>query len=455
MRESLRRAVEHGVLVADQDRFRFRHALLAEAIYATLLPGEREELHARLADELARGDPPAAAAELAPHWAAAGRAPEALVASIAAAREAEAVFGLAEALAHLERALALWPDVPDAAQLAGLDLAELSAWAAEQAVLTGAAPRAVELGRQAVALARRRRSGARRASACGARPPLLFAGRRDAAVAAFERAVELVPPEPPSPERAQVLAALGNALMLTWRHDESRAICEQALALARAVGPRAAEVRALGVLGVDLAYLGHGDDGLTTLWQALRLAEETRAPEDLDRAYVWLTDVLTMLGRPRESARLAAEGVEVIRRYGIEHGTLLANQVEALVATGEWDDADRVSAAALRANTANWPHHALISRAELEAGRGDFDAARAHLEAALATVREDERGSLTYDPVAAELALWEAPLDGRRRGRARRSGAGARPRRRPLSRPALRAGSACAGGAGGARARPR
>ena len=34
--------------------FRFRHALLAEAIYATILPGEREELHARLAEELAR-----------------------------------------------------------------------------------------------------------------------------------------------------------------------------------------------------------------------------------------------------------------------------------------------------------------------------------------------------------------------------------------------------------------
>ena len=111
VRESLRQAVEHGVLVADQagGSFRFRHALLAEAIYATILPGEREELHARLADELARSGA-AAAAELAPHWAAAGRTTEAFVASIEAARQAEAVFGLAEALAHLERALTLWDD---------------------------------------------------------------------------------------------------------------------------------------------------------------------------------------------------------------------------------------------------------------------------------------------------------------------------------------------------------
>ena len=337
--------------------------------------------------------------------------------------------------------------MPDAARLAGLDLAELSAWAAEQAVLTGAAPRAVELGRQAVALAGDGdpvRAGLLHA-ALGRY--LLFAGRRDAAVAAFERGVELVPPEPPSPERAQVLAALGHALMLTWRHDESRAVCEQALALARAVGPRAAEVRALGVLGVDLAYLGHGDDGLATLRQTLRLAEETRAPEDLDRAYAWLTDVLTMLGRQRESAGLAAEGIGVIQPYGIEHGPLLANHVEALVATGEWDEAERVSAEALRAATANWPHQVLIMRAELEAGRGDFDAARAHLEAALATVREDERGSRAVRSRRRRARPLGRPLGGRRRGRARGSRAGARPRRRPVSRPALRAGAACAGGA--------
>ena len=55
VRESLRQAVEHDVLVAEQatGSFRFRHALLAEAIYATILPGEREELHTRLAHELA------------------------------------------------------------------------------------------------------------------------------------------------------------------------------------------------------------------------------------------------------------------------------------------------------------------------------------------------------------------------------------------------------------------
>ena len=48
------------LLVPDPDAgtFRFRHALLAEAVYQTLLPGERETVHARLAATLARAAPP-------------------------------------------------------------------------------------------------------------------------------------------------------------------------------------------------------------------------------------------------------------------------------------------------------------------------------------------------------------------------------------------------------------
>ncbi len=75
------------------------------------------------------------------------------------------MFGLAEAHAHLERALALWPAVPDAAELAGLDLAELCTWTAELASHVGAAPRAVELGRQAIELV-----GYGRPAPCGAPP---------------------------------------------------------------------------------------------------------------------------------------------------------------------------------------------------------------------------------------------------------------------------------------------
>jgi len=405
VRGALRQAVEHEVLVPDQaaGTFRFRHPLLAEAVYSTILPGEREELHARLAEELSRtaAAPPA---EVAPHWAAAGRAAQALTASAEAARQAEAVFGLAEALVHLERALALWPAVPGAAALTGLDLARLCSWAAGLASQTGASPRAAELARRAIELA---------GDQDPARASLLHVdlgvysyanGGNDAGLAAFERAVELAPPR--SAERAQALAALGTGLQLAWRHRESLAACKQALALARATGARAAELRGLTVLGSDLAYLGRGDEGLARLRQAVRLAGEADDPMALQRAYVTLTDVLTMLGRPRESARVGETGLEAVRGYGIEVTVLAANWIEAMLAAGDWDEAERASVTALRALTASYSYMALIIRADVEIGRGQFDAARAHLEAARATLRED-RGLGLYDGYRAELALWE------------------------------------------------
>jgi pimeloyl-ACP methyl ester carboxylesterase/tetratricopeptide (TPR) repeat protein len=407
VRESLRSAVEHGLLVPEHatGNYRFRHALLAEAVYETLLPGEREELHARLAEELARGD--ASAAELARHWEAAGRAPEALAASVEAARGAEAVFGLAEALAHLERAFRVWNAVPDATLLVGLDLAELCSWAAELARWTGEAPRAVELGRRAVELVGDDDPVRAAMLHADLGAYLVATGERDAGLIERERAVELMPPEP-SPERAWVLAGFGNALMLVWRHEESRVICEEAVALARAVDAPRAAYFAVAVLGVDLAYLGRGEEGVAQLRQAVRLHEGSGDPLARERVYTLLTDVLTLQGRPRESLRAASEALDLARRHGAEHTTLVANQIEALLAIGEWDEADRASAAALRAVTPTWSHVRHLERAALEIGRGDFDDARSHLETARARVAPAlAHGAESYDLLDAELALWE------------------------------------------------
>jgi DNA-binding CsgD family transcriptional regulator/tetratricopeptide (TPR) repeat protein len=407
LRGALRLAVEHGVLVAEPETssFRFRHALLAEAVYATILPGEREELHRRLAEELTRSGA-AGAAELAPHWGAANRSEEALIASVEAARQTEAVFGLAEALAHLERALALWPAVPGATNLVRLDLAELCSWAAKLANQTGAAPRAVELVGRAIDLVGTEDRHRAALLHVHLAEYLYATGSQNAGLAALERAVELVPAEPPSPERAYSLGSLAGGLMLAWRHTESLQISEEALAQARDISAREAEVRALTVLGVDLAYLGRAKEGLARLRQALQLAEEIGDDIGLERAYINLTDALTMLGQARESARLGQAGLDVMRRYGIHSTVLVANFIEALLAIGEWDEADSASAAALRAITASSPYMLLMLRADSELGRGDFDAAREHLEAALPTLRDD-RGQGTYDVYAAELALWE------------------------------------------------
>ena len=402
LRESLRQAHEHGVLVAEQvtGSFRFRHALLAEAIYATILPGEREAIHARLAEELARLG--AEAAELAPHWAAAGRSAEALAASIAAAREAGAVFGLAEALGHSERALALWDAVPDAPALAGCDLAELCARTADLANNVGAAPRAVELARRAIAVVSDPRRAARLHVDLG--EYLYATGEDEPALAALQRAVELVPAEPPSAERAYALGSLAGGLMVSWRHADSLALAEQALALARELGAGEAEVRALTVIGVDVIRLGRAREGVEQLRAALRLAEAIGDSIGLDRAYVNLTDALTMLGRSVEAAQLGLAGLEAMRRHGVHSSLIAANRIEALLQIGDWDEADALSAAALRDTTSSFRSWLLILRAGVETGRGQLEAARGRL----ATVSVDGHQELApYHAYVAELAWWE------------------------------------------------
>ena len=98
--DALRECVGRQVLVTDTaavtagaagaagtERYAFRHALLQEAVYDDLLPGERSRLHsafARTLEASAAGDP-SRAAELAYHWYAAHDLPRALEASFVAA----------------------------------------------------------------------------------------------------------------------------------------------------------------------------------------------------------------------------------------------------------------------------------------------------------------------------------------------------------------------------------
>ena len=83
--EAVREAVANHLLVRDGDNgYTFRHALLREAVYNDLLPGERTRLHGQLSVLLA--GLPGAAAELAHHCLASHDVPGAFAASIRAGR---------------------------------------------------------------------------------------------------------------------------------------------------------------------------------------------------------------------------------------------------------------------------------------------------------------------------------------------------------------------------------
>src|SRR5436305_1466831 len=98
---AVREAVTHQLLVPDgTEGYVFRHALLREAVYGDLLPGERTRLHgtmsALLADEH-RLATPGTAAELAQHCLASHDIPGAFAASIRAGEQAENALAAARA----------------------------------------------------------------------------------------------------------------------------------------------------------------------------------------------------------------------------------------------------------------------------------------------------------------------------------------------------------------------
>jgi predicted ATPase len=108
-------------------RHQLRHALLGEAISGELLPSERAELHARIADTLADGNDDNLAAEIAEHLAAASRPADELRWRVRAGRHADAVFAYAEAAQQWQRALALSAGAPITLTVEGMSLADLYA----------------------------------------------------------------------------------------------------------------------------------------------------------------------------------------------------------------------------------------------------------------------------------------------------------------------------------------
>lgn len=148
--EALRDAVAQQVLGVEGRTLAFRHALLAEALYLDLLPGERTSIHRAYLEALAADPALGSAAQRAHHARAGHDLPAALVASAEAAAEARGLLAPAEELRHLEEVLALWESVPDAADLLGTDRVEVAVAAARAASGAGLEPRAKQLAHRAV-----------------------------------------------------------------------------------------------------------------------------------------------------------------------------------------------------------------------------------------------------------------------------------------------------------------
>ena len=384
---ALRPAVAAGVLVVDGDGYRFRHALISEAVRDDQLPGERATAHRRFAQALASGHTLAAddcgAAELAFHWHAAGDASRALEAAWQAAGEAGARLAYAERLEMLERVIELWARVPDAARCIGCDRSAVLDAAVAAAVEAGGDERGVTLA--TAALAEAEGDPVRTARLLWQRATML-ADLGRAGVDDLNAAVRIAPPG--HPVRAAVLCALAGRLLRVWRGDEAEEAAAEALDIAHAAGD--ARIEALALIMLATSRVRRGDLAA----ELPRLAEAEEAAVRLGAHGVRLlavfaqATVLVAFGeyeRAAERARhgiVVAESIGLARTLGAIGGSHLAS---ALIGQGFWDDATSAVEHALEHTPVPALQVPLVClRATIALARGD----PAPAEKALAFTRE-------------------------------------------------------------------
>ncbi len=232
------------------------------------------------------------------------------------------------------------------------------------------------------------------------------------------KAVDLIPPVPPTVERARVLATLGQQLMLAGRNTESIDICWQAIDVAQQLGARVEEGHACNTLGTSLGGIGRFEDGRVELERARAIALETGSWDDVARAAVNLGANLQSSGQWEAALQLSLEGAEIARRHGLDRtcgGFLRFNAAESLYELGRWDETEEQIREADAIDVEGLDRmRSRLSYATVYAGLGRYDDAREHLALArgLRAPNDDTAWQLEYALIDARIHAWSGDADG-------------------------------------------
>ena len=391
LRQLVRVAVEHFVLepVDDGRRYRFRHALIREAVYDDLLPADRIALHRRVADVLAEAQPEAlspavAAAELARHRDAALQPQFAREAWVHAGELAMRARAWTEAASAFERVASI-----DASGGPGAATADLA--------VTRLAMRAIWFAgrpRQGLDLLHRflEREGARLDPMSAADGWMDIAritndiGDESLSIEAGRRARLLVPRRPPNRVRALTMGGLASQWMAEGRHRKAIRLADCVIAMADRIGTDDVRAAARAQRSPALLSLGRVDEGRRDFEDARRIAVKHGDPDILGVVLYNCSTALRAVGALREALDGLLEASAIGSDLGLERSWdpwLLTAAADTACWLGNWSDADAYLAATRS--------HEL---------RGAPQATRAGVEAFLAVHRGDQPG--------AQAALTEA-----------------------------------------------
>ncbi|HEY0581808.1 MAG TPA: AAA family ATPase, partial [Chloroflexota bacterium] len=415
LEEALREAVQHHVFVTsgEQVQYSFRHALLREAVYGDLLPGERVRLHAAYARYLMeRQDERGNAAALAYHSLESNSLPNALNASVSAAFEATKLGAPGEALRHMEQALQLWDSVDDEQRPAGTDELTLLRKASWAAGTSGDPERAIAYARSAVKLADKQSDPQLSAEVLRRLAQTLTtidsgeAEARDVIWSAWEKVADL----PPSNTRAWVLAVQARILRSDGQRELARERAELAIQDARAVESVGAEADALATLAIVAESDGAAQESYDLLVRARDRAADGEAITVELRARFYLGLNLYEQGLLDQATEAFDDGVRRAKSTGLSWSDfgvdLRVLQALTHYAAGDWDAAEEAAeqprgrvSSTVSARLAATGLHVMV-------GRGQFADAERLIVNLRSEWHRELQIALFSGSVGAEMACW-------------------------------------------------
>lgn len=343
LEEALREAVHHHVLVVERGAYTFRHALLQEAVYADLLPGERTRVHAAYAARIRRTPQGRGHdAKLAYHSLQSKDLRVALPALLRAAEEAERLGAPAAALRHIEQALEIWDAVPEAERPPDYDELRLLHEGSCFAGTSGEPERAVAYARSAAQALGPGTHWERAAKTWRRLADALINTEvdLDEAAAAVGRAWELVARTGASKTRAWVLATRAAIQRALDQHEEASWSARTAVSDARAAGSTGAEASALITLGALADNAGRFAEARDHLREAEQKARGVDAFNVELRALCFLALSFEDQGELEPAAEVYERGIRRAEEtgltwsaYGLE---LRARQVWLRYVSGDW-----------------------------------------------------------------------------------------------------------------------
>ena len=170
--------------------------------------------------------------------------------------------------------------------------------------------------------------------------------RIDEALERLGAALSVLADEEPDADIAALTAELGRFRFFHGDLDEALEHVDRALEIAEALWLPETISQALNTKHLVLSARGRSEEAHALIEHALRIALENDAPGAALRAYINLSHLMAMVGRPEDSVAYAEAGIALARRVGIRWSEwwFLDHLGRAKTHLGLWDEALRAVA---------------------------------------------------------------------------------------------------------------